>query len=164
MVHSLRSSAGGFLVVAFRPDGRWVAAAAEDGAIWIWDLAALPLGPTTLRGHATEVNALAFSPTGDMLASVDADGLLYLWDLMRLSAPPVTVRAHPASANAVAFAVDGAALYTAGADGAIRRWTVRLDDLVAVACTTAGRNLTIAEWDQIFDTAPYRATCPQSGE
>jgi WD40 repeat protein len=152
------------LAVAFRPDGRWVAAAAEDGAIWIWDLAALPLGPTTLRRHATEVNALAFSPAGDLLASVDADGLLYLWDLMRLSAPPVTVRAHPASANAVAFAVDGAALYTAGADGAIQRWTVKLDDLIAVACTTAGRNLTIAEWDQIFDTAPYRATCPQLGE
>jgi WD40 repeat protein len=164
VVHSLRSSAGGFLAVAFRPDGRWVAAAAEDGAIWIWDLAALPLGPTTLRRHATEVNALAFSPAGDLLASVDADGLLYLWDLMRLSAPPVTVRAHPASANAVAFAVDGAALYTAGADGAIQRWTVRLDDLITVACTTAGRNLTIAEWDQIFDTAPYRATCPQLGE
>jgi WD40 repeat protein len=164
VVHSLRSDGAGLLAVAFRPDGRWVAAAAEDGAIWIWDLAALPLGPTTLRRHATEVNALAFSPAGDLLASVDADGLLYLWDLMRLSAPPVTVRAHPASANAVAFAGDGAALYTAGADGAIQRWTVKLDDLIAVACTTAGRNLTIAEWDQIFDTAPYRATCPQLGE
>ncbi len=164
VVQRLRSSDSGLLAVAFRPDGRWVAAAAEDGAIWIWDLAALPLGPTTLRRHVTEVNALAFSPAGDLLASVDADGLLYLWDLMRLSAPPVTVRAHPASANAVAFAVDGAALYTAGADGAIQRWTVKLDDLIAVACATAGRNLTIGEWDQIFDTAPYRATCPQAGE
>ena len=160
----LSSGGVGFLAVAFRPDGRWVAAAAEDGAIWIWDLAALPLGPTTLRRHSTEVNALAFSPAGDLLASVDADGLLYLWDLMRLSAPPVAVRAHPASVNAVAFAGDGATLYTAGADGAIRRWTAPLGDLVAAACATAGRNLTAAEWSQVFDTAPYRATCPLVGE
>ena len=146
--------------MAFRPDGRWVAAAAEDGAIWIWDLAALALGPTTLRRHATEVNALAFSPASDLLASVDADGLLYLWDLTRLSSPPVAVRAHPASANAVAFAGNGANLYTAGADGTIRRWTVELDKLIAVACATAGRNLTTAEWEQVFDTAAYRPTCP----
>lgn len=159
--HSLTSDGAGFLAVAFRPDGRWLAAAAEDGAIWIWDLAALALGPTTLRRHATEVNALAFSPASDLLASVDADGLLYLWDLTRLSSPPLAVRAHPASGNAVAFAGDSASLYTAGADGTIRRWTVQLDELIAVACATAGRNLTTAEWEQVFDTAPYRPTCPE---
>ena len=94
-------------------------------------------------------------------ASVDADGLLYLWDLTRLSSPPVAVRAHPASANAVAFAGNGANLYTAGADGTIRRWTVELSKLIAVACATAGRNLTTGEWEQVFDTAPYRPTCPE---
>jgi len=35
---------------------------------------------------------------------------------------------------------------------------------VAAACATAGRNLTAAEWSQVFDTAPYRATCPLVGE
>jgi hypothetical protein len=37
----------------------------------------------------------------------------------------------------------------------------RTNKWVDRACATAGRNLSVEEWEQFFPNKPYEATCPQ---
>src|SRR5262249_452345 len=75
--------------VAFSPDGKVLAAADEDGAISLWDVA-VERRLRKLLGHAVCVKRLAFSPDGKHLASGSGDPLqgqrgelhtLRLWDV-----------------------------------------------------------------------------------
>ena len=65
--------------VAFAPDGRTLATAANDRTIRLWDVAA-GRELTTLQGHTDDVTAVAFSPGGTRLASGSLDCTVKLWD------------------------------------------------------------------------------------
>ncbi|MFO0956091.1 MAG: hypothetical protein U0800_01345 [Isosphaeraceae bacterium] len=68
-------------VVDWHPDGRWLAAAGEDGRIHLMD-AEDPAGPRRiLEGHGGPVVELAHHPGGNLLASTGEDGTLRLWDI-----------------------------------------------------------------------------------
>jgi len=41
----------------------------------------------------------------------------------------------------------------------VRLWDMDLDAQVQLACRTAGRNLTMFEWQLYFGRQPYRPTC-----
>jgi hypothetical protein len=43
-------------------------------------------------------------------------------------------------------------------DGSLYYWDLRLERLMALASETAGRNLTLAEWQQFLPSEPYRPT------
>jgi WD40 repeat protein len=64
-------------MVAFSPDGRQLASAAEDGRIKLWD-PATGQKISTLRDSDGAVFALAFSPDGRWLASAGTDKILSL--------------------------------------------------------------------------------------
>jgi WD40 repeat protein len=160
---------GAVTALAFSPEGRWLAAGRKDASVTLWDLSELADGqdseryvPAVLFGHLDAVTALAFSPDGGRLASASADGTARLWTpgSEAPSGSAVTLRGHQGPVTAVAFSEDGHWLFTGGADGTARRWNLRLDELVDLACRTAGRNLKKDEWRQVFGTEPYRNTCP----
>jgi hypothetical protein len=50
---------------------------------------------------------------------------------------------------------------TAGPGQSEILWDVDLADWEAMACRIAGRNLTMAEWNQYLPGQAYRVTCPQ---
>jgi WD40 repeat protein len=152
----------GLLSVAYQPDGAWLVGAGEDGAVWVWNAAALAIDPAQLRGHRNEVNAVAFSQDGKLMASAGADALVVLWDTTDPAAEPDQLRTSGASVNTVAFGPGNGWVASGGADGAIRRWTLSVDALIEEACRTAGRNLRVEEWRQYFptDANTYRRTCP----
>ncbi len=52
-------------------------------------------------------------------------------------------------------------LATANQDGVVRLWLPDTQDLIDLACQTSGRNMTLAEWQQVLPDQPYRKTCPQ---
>jgi WD40 repeat protein len=51
-------------------------------------------------------------------------------------------------------------LHTLDADGDVLRWEISTSDWIVLACQTAGRNLTQAEWETYFPAQEYRVTCP----
>jgi WD40 repeat protein len=81
----LRGHTDVVFAVAFHPDGRRLATAGRDRAIWLWDLERGE-DVARLQGHTSYVWSLAFSPDGATLASGSGDFTVRLWDTAPLKA------------------------------------------------------------------------------
>ncbi|MBU6277565.1 MAG: serine/threonine protein kinase, partial [Planctomycetes bacterium] len=109
--------------VAFRPDGRQIAAAASDGSLVIVDVATGQTVATPAR-HAASIVTLAYSPDGTRLLTASADASVRIWNadtgtrLHRL----VTKRLKPFRCGA--FSPDGAYAAAGDAGGGVRIWEV----------------------------------------
>jgi RNA polymerase sigma factor (sigma-70 family) len=107
--------------VALSPDGRTLAASADDGSLSCWDLASQKR-LTTIRGLGHSVWATAFSPDGRTLAARAFPGTVVLWDVTtgrEVAAPP---DGHRDGITQALFTPDGRTLATAGRDATIRLW------------------------------------------
>jgi WD40 repeat protein len=146
--------------LAFSPDGRWLVAGGQDAQLRLWSLSDPQAAPALLRGHDAAIRTAAFSPDGRYLATAGEDQTVRLWDTAHLDGESVVLQGHTGSITTLMFSQDGRLLLTRDEDQAAFIWQPRLDDLRALACATAGRNLTIAEWQLFIGSEPYRKTCP----
>jgi WD40 repeat protein/serine/threonine protein kinase len=123
--HARGGEGGG---VAFRPDGKQLAAVVGDsrpgeggraGEVRVWEA-----GSGTLR-HAVTVPAglhrLAYSPDGARLALAGTDGSLVVWDAD--TCEELLRRSHGGPVAAVTFSPDGKRLATAGWDRVVKVWS-----------------------------------------
>jgi tetratricopeptide (TPR) repeat protein len=67
------------LGVAWSPDGRRLASAAEDGTVRLWD-AASGRQVLALKGHTGVVSSVAWSPDGRRLVSAGHVGVARIWE------------------------------------------------------------------------------------
>jgi predicted phage baseplate assembly protein len=127
--------------VAFLDDGRELAAAGDDGALWLWSLRepAVPGDEQApqerrLNGYEGPVFGAAFSPDGQTLATAGADGKVWLSDVHQSDQGPRTqngrrrLDGHEGPVFAVSFSLDGQTLATVGADWTARLWDVTTGD------------------------------------
>jgi WD40 repeat protein len=147
--------------LAYRPDGRVLATATEDGAtLWNADTGR-PRGEL-LRGQG-RVNAVAFSPDGQLLATAGEDRTVRLWDADTGRAVGAPLADHRSEVTSVAFRPDGRLLASGSKDESIRLWDPLTGRLVgqplgsrghtntvnAVAFSPDGRLLASIDFDQV---------------
>ena len=127
--------------MAFAPDGRSIACAANDGSLQLWGLKgrahAYHRPDAVVReAHArgtdasgAVVSGVVFSPGGDLLASRGDDGYARLWDVRKLSTclaefPLLSTDRAQATAN-LAFSPSGHLLAAGNDDGALLFFDVK---------------------------------------
>jgi WD40 repeat protein len=174
---------------ALSPDGRTLAAGANDGTVYRWDVTD-PTRPVLLSpplaGHTALVETIAFSPDGRRLATTSDDWTVRLWDVSdaRHPLPLATLTGARNYTFGVAFSPDGRTVTAGSADNAVRLWDVtdlRAQDRPVVlrgpgnvtygtAFSPDGRTLaagtadnTVWLWDVRDPGAPRRLGTPLTG-
>lgn len=104
--------------IVFSPDGRFVAAAHENGEVKVWDTMR-EQRPVSLPHHS-HVSTLIFSAHGQYLAIGCQNGTTHIWE-WKCSANVVQLP-HPDVVSAGAFTPDGSSLVTVCEDGRVRVW------------------------------------------
>lgn len=115
--------APGFSAVAFSNNNQKLAAAGEDGTVFIWDVESRKPNPISAKLHSGAAVALAFSASGDILASggrQDGRVKLWAWKKKREIALPEQVT----GLRSLAWSSRKALLATAGSEGRLRVWDV----------------------------------------
>ncbi|HEY1811470.1 MAG TPA: serine/threonine-protein kinase [Kofleriaceae bacterium] len=104
--------------VAVSSDGRWVAAASDDGVIHAWNLATGRR--VELHGHPQRIRQVEFARGGAVLVSADSAGFVRRWDLDAIA--PSYLRGGTAPILRVAVSTDGTSAASIDDAGELRRW------------------------------------------
>ena len=174
-----------YLVSAFTlsPDGRRLATADSEGNLAIWSLKGRSTecnweGTLTNRRNGS-IGKLVFSSDGRKLMATggrsswpNTDTVVLVWDIaeaVQQSDPVELLNLHFTYSGVPFYGDDFVLVRPDGVDrwlafdsglGQIYLARLSLDELITLACQTAGRNLTKEEWRRYMGQVPYRATCP----
>jgi WD40 repeat protein/serine/threonine protein kinase len=108
--------------LAYSPDGRYLALAAESAVVGLWDTQRQEI-TVRLKGHTGEVYSVAFSPDGSRLVSASEDRTVRLWEVPS-GAPRGVLEGHTEEVFAAVFHPDGRRVASGGRDRAILLWDV----------------------------------------
>ena len=108
--------------VAFRPDGKEVAAGCADDRIHLFSADGKLV--RSLTGHASSVSTLAYHPAGTILVSGSKDGTVKLWNAANGQLLK-NLEGHTAWVQGVVLLEKGTRLASVGADQSVRLWELR---------------------------------------
>jgi dipeptidyl aminopeptidase/acylaminoacyl peptidase len=156
-------------ILAYSPDGRWLAGVAADTKTVLLLDARTHDTAARLEGHEKFVSSAAFDRDGSRLASTSLDRTVRLWDTATGQCLRV-LEGHTDDVLAAAFHPDGKRLATAGRDRAIWLWDLERGEVVArlpghssyiwsLAWSPDGTTLVSGSGDstvRLWDTKPLR--------
>ncbi len=150
-------ASNGGLLVAFAPDNQRFAYSRLDKNFYLCNLVS---GTPVCRlggSNTIWIAHLAFNHAGSLLASLASDGSFRLWDEAGSA-----VGSLPAPSGYFDFewSPDDQFMALSGNSGTLVLLDASLQPWAQTACSVAGRNLSLAEWQAAFPGQPYRKTCP----
>ena len=113
-------------MVAFRPDGRWLAACSNpaqgraSGEVRVFDLAT-GRRILTLRGHTSQVWGVTFTRDGRRIVTSGLDFTVKIWET-ETGQEVFTLRGHTNGVSGVAFSPNGRRMVTTSSDNTARIW------------------------------------------
>jgi len=113
------AAADGAQTIAVSADGKWLATAAADNSIKLWDLST-GQPARSLAGHTAAVSALRFSPDGTKLVSGSLDKSIRIWQVA--DGAPAGRIDTPQPVQALAVLGAGERIASGGGDNNIRVW------------------------------------------
>ncbi|HYU35631.1 MAG TPA: WD40 repeat domain-containing protein, partial [Thermoanaerobaculia bacterium] len=162
-------AAGSLAAAAFRPDDRQLVTASYEGAARWWDLTAPDIDRTSraLPRRYGFSGGIVFNADGRWLLGFDPKGAT-LWEVQAdvLAPEPVSLPTQDHPVSGASFTPDGRWLITRShgspSGDTVSLWPLRLADLTALACRTAGREFKTIEWKQYFPGQTPRKVCAPS--
>ena len=123
-----RDTFGIVATVAFSPDGKLLAACANDGSITFWQLHAYQPHLIIQQESGFPLD-IAFSPDGQLLAGAGSDRIVRVWDVMTGQLIQ-QFEEHTGQITAVVFSPDSTRLYSSSDDLTIRVWDMHSKQLL----------------------------------
>jgi WD40 repeat protein/uncharacterized caspase-like protein len=116
------------IAISFSPDGRYIAAGAEDKMVKVWEVATGSM-VRTLAGHRELVWSVSFSPDGKYIASASQDETAKIWSA-ETGQCIHTLKGHTRAVYWVAFSPDGKYLVSGSNDGDIKLWDIKTGECI----------------------------------
>jgi WD40 repeat protein len=145
---------------AFSPDGRYLAVAAGNGRLSLWDTRGRQrIAVLVDTDDDLEPPALAFSSDGSLFAAGAEGGSVRVWETASPRLPPLSVPVGGGPVLAVGFTSDNGELRVATPHLAARSYPLAPERAAATVCARADGGATEGQWRTYLPGVAYRRTC-----
>ncbi|QRV92662.1 WD repeat-containing protein [Ceratobasidium sp. AG-Ba] len=111
--------------VAYSPDGKHIAAATDEGTVYLWDAHTGQKVGQPLEGHTSSVYSVAYSHDNAYIVSGSYDKTVRIWDARTGQQVGQPLQGHTSWVNSVAYSHDSAYIVSGSVDNTVRIWDAR---------------------------------------